>query len=103
MRPISRKLCFPSDTGMQLTSNRPPSGEGVNHALHDSVELAQQIIKHGLDDLDGAVLEYEKSMQARAIKHSQKSTMMNNVFFAPGGARGILKAFGMEEGDAHRK
>jgi hypothetical protein len=47
-----------------------------------------------VEDLDGAVADYEKSMKPRAIKHSAKSTKMNQVFFAPEGARGILEKFG---------
>ena len=37
----------------------PFSGGGVNIALYDSVQLAEQIAKHGLDELNRAVSEYE--------------------------------------------
>lgn len=49
-----------------------PGGDGVNNALHDSVELARQIIKHGIDDLDSAVVEYERAMFPRAVEAINK-------------------------------
>lgn len=45
---------------------RVPAGEGVNNALCDSVELARQIVTHGIEYLDAAVAEYEK-MFPRAL------------------------------------
>lgn len=37
--------------------------------MFDSLQLARQIQKHGLDDLDHAVKEYEEDMFSRAINH----------------------------------
>lgn len=74
--------------------NRPPFvGEGVNHALYDSLQLAQQIIKHGLDDLDGAVSEYESLMVSRAKDLIKKSTASGELLFASDAPRGWLKTF----------
>ncbi|KAJ9605086.1 hypothetical protein H2200_010476 [Cladophialophora chaetospira] len=75
----------------------PLVGEGVNCALHDSLQLAQQIIKHGLDDLQGAVSEYEALMFPRAIDLIERSKESGEFYFAPDAPRGWLKTYaGME-------
>lgn len=51
-------------------------------AMYDSLQLAQAIVKHGMDHLDEAVSEYEELMFPRAIDLIQKSTEIGNVFFA---------------------
>jgi 2-polyprenyl-6-methoxyphenol hydroxylase-like FAD-dependent oxidoreductase len=48
-------------------------GEGVNTALYDSYQLSQQIIKHGIDDLDNAIAAYEAEMQPRSQARLTKS------------------------------
>ncbi|RMZ89521.1 hypothetical protein DV736_g3257, partial [Chaetothyriales sp. CBS 134916] len=71
----------------------PFVGEGVNCAMTDSLQLAQQIIKHGLGDLDRAVSEYEKVMLPRGIDLINRSTKSGDLLFAPDTPRGWLKAF----------
>lgn len=71
----------------------PPSGDGVNVALHDSLQLAQQITAFGIDRLDEAVVEYEKLMKPRAKAMIEDSAMMNRMMFAEDAPRGLLKAF----------
>lgn len=71
----------------------PFVGEGVNCAMTDSLQLAQQIVKHGLDDLDRAVSEYEKLMFPRGIDLISRSTKSGELFFAPDSPRGWLKTF----------
>ncbi|KIW80229.1 hypothetical protein Z517_06844 [Fonsecaea pedrosoi CBS 271.37] len=71
----------------------PFVGEGVNCALTDSLELARQIIKYGVNDLDRAVAEYEKLMVPRAIDLITRSHRSGELFFAPDAPRGWLKAF----------
>lgn len=61
--------------------------------MHDSVELAQQIVKHGLDDLHRAVSEYEELMFPRAIDVIKESTDNGRLLFAPDAPRSFLKAF----------
>lgn len=62
--------------------------------MHDSLQLAQQIIKHGLDDLEGAVAEYEKEMFPRALEHFEDSIQAAEGMFAPDAPLGFLKAMG---------
>ncbi|KIX98384.1 uncharacterized protein Z520_05685 [Fonsecaea multimorphosa CBS 102226] len=71
----------------------PFVGEGVNCAMTDSLQLAQQIIKYGLNDLDRAVVEYEKLMVPRAIDLIARSTKSGELFFAPDAPRGWLKSY----------
>ncbi|OQV07514.1 FAD binding domain-containing protein [Cladophialophora immunda] len=71
----------------------PFVGEGVNCAMTDSLQLAQQIVKHGLDDLGGAVSEYERLMVPRAIDLITRSTKSGELFFAPDAPRGWLKTY----------
>lgn len=74
--------------------NRPPFvGEGVNYALYDSLQLAQQIIKHGLGDLVGGVSEYEALMFPRWTNLIKRNAESGELLFAPDAPRGWLKAF----------
>ena len=70
----------------------PFVGEGVNCALTDSLQLAQQIVKHGPDDLDAAVAEYEKLMFPRAIDLITRSQRSGEFLFAADAPAGWLKA-----------
>jgi 2-polyprenyl-6-methoxyphenol hydroxylase-like FAD-dependent oxidoreductase len=58
-----------------------PTGDGVNNALYDSVELARQIIRHGIDDLESAVIDYEKRMLPRAVEAIAKGQWFIEHFF----------------------
>ena len=82
--------------GLQLTDeliSTPFFGEGVNCAMHDSQQLAQQIVKYGLDDLDRAVSQYENRMFPRAIDIIEKSAESGKLLFAPDAPQGWLQAF----------
>ncbi|RMY80170.1 hypothetical protein D0862_12851 [Hortaea werneckii] len=72
-----------------------PSGEGVNVAMHDALQLAQCITEHGLPDLDRAVAEYEKQMFPRAIATAEDAEQSKNLW-APDSPNGFLKSIGME-------
>ncbi|EMC92684.1 hypothetical protein BAUCODRAFT_258020 [Baudoinia panamericana UAMH 10762] len=69
----------------------PFVGEGVNCAMYDSLQLAQQIVKHGVDDLTAAVAAYEKEMFPRGIDLIQRSAKSGELLFAPDAPRGWLK------------
>jgi len=71
----------------------PPGGDGVNVAMHDSLELAHQIIKFGIEGLDNAIEEYEKLMLPRAIAMIKDSAMMNEAMFAEDSPAPLLKVF----------
>ncbi|KAK3709673.1 hypothetical protein LTR37_010700 [Vermiconidia calcicola] len=58
----------------------PPSGEGVNAAMYDSLSLAQLIVQHGIGNLDLAVTEYEKALFPRAVDHIKAGKMDELLF-----------------------
>jgi 2-polyprenyl-6-methoxyphenol hydroxylase-like FAD-dependent oxidoreductase len=69
-----------------------PTGDGVNNALYDSTELAKQIIKHGIDNLEAAVVDYEKAMLPRAIKAIEKGQWFTQHFFGADAPQDFLHA-----------
>ncbi|KAM0263374.1 hypothetical protein ACHAQJ_001230 [Trichoderma viride] len=54
--------------------------DGVNDASYDSTESVKQIIKHGIDNLESAVVDYEKAMLPRAIKAIEKGHWFTQHF-----------------------
>lgn len=74
-----------------LSCRTPFQGEGVNCAMHDSVQLAQQISKYGFEKLDQAVAEYEKLMLPRGIDLISRSENSGNFLFAPDAPWGWMK------------
>ncbi|KAK5114041.1 hypothetical protein LTR85_010347 [Meristemomyces frigidus] len=71
-----------------------PSGEGVNIALHDSLQLSQQIVKYGLGGVDQAVAEYEKLMFPRALKHME-AAKVGELLWAKDAPYSFMKAIGV--------
>lgn len=67
----------------------PFVGEGVNCAMHDSLQLAQEIVKAGTERLDEAVAAYEEVMLPRAIDLITKSTASGELIFAPDAPEGF--------------
>lgn len=62
-------------------------------AMHDSLELAQQIIKLGVGNLDEAVANYEKLMFPRAKRMIEESAMTNEGMFSEDSPAPLLKMF----------
>jgi 2-polyprenyl-6-methoxyphenol hydroxylase-like FAD-dependent oxidoreductase len=62
-------------------------------AMHDSLELAQQIVKVGIDRLDEAVSNYEKLMFPRAKAMIEDSAMLNEAMFAEDAPAPMLQMF----------
>ncbi len=54
----------------------PPSGEGVNLAMLDALELSEKLTGNDFATLQTAIAAYEKSMQARGINEAQVSLEM---------------------------
>ncbi|EHQ24894.1 FAD-dependent oxidoreductase [Mucilaginibacter paludis] len=54
----------------------PPSGEGVNLAMLDALELSECITSESYDDLRSAVAAYEEPMRARAVQELRDSLEM---------------------------
>jgi hypothetical protein len=71
--------------------------------MHDSLQLAQQIIKFGLDGLDEAVEEYEKLMLPRAVAMIEDSAMMNEGMFAEDSPAPLLEALGFTQSDVEQE
>jgi 2-polyprenyl-6-methoxyphenol hydroxylase-like FAD-dependent oxidoreductase len=70
-------------------------------AMYDSLQLAQQIIKFGVERLDEAIEEYEKLMFPRAKAMIEDSAMMNEMMFSKDAPEPMLKMFSaaMQNGD----
>ncbi len=73
-----------------------PTGDGVNNAIFDGLELAEKIVEHGVDNIEQAVVEYEKAMLPRAKEAIQKGEFMTDVLFGAGAPGSFFKAIGME-------
>ncbi|PKA17705.1 FAD-dependent oxidoreductase [Leptospira haakeii] len=54
----------------------PPSGEGVNLAMLDSLELSECLTNENFKDIQTAIASYEKQMQIRSAKEAQESLEM---------------------------
>ncbi|KAI7228460.1 hypothetical protein KC330_g7903 [Hortaea werneckii] len=72
-----------------------PSGEGVNVAMHDALQLAQCITQYGLHDLDRAMAEYEKQMYPRAIATAEDAEQSKSLW-ALDSPNGFLRSIGTE-------
>ena len=56
-------------------------GDGVNSAMYDAYQLSQQIVAHGLDGLDAAVVSYENLMFPRSRQRlSQAIVSLQHMF-----------------------
>ena len=80
MRP---QYCVPVDQTWNVQPNitllgdaahiMPPSGEGVNLAMLDALELSECLTGEGFRDTQAAIAAYEKEMRARAAAEQQDS------------------------------
>jgi 2-polyprenyl-6-methoxyphenol hydroxylase-like FAD-dependent oxidoreductase len=71
----------------------PFEGEGVNQSLYDSLQLAEKIIKYGLQDLTTAVSEYEKLMLPRGQKLISGSAANGELLFAEDAPKAFAELF----------
>jgi 2-polyprenyl-6-methoxyphenol hydroxylase-like FAD-dependent oxidoreductase len=81
---VRPQYCMPLDQSWDAQSNvtllgdaahiMPPSGEGVNLAMLDALELSQCLTDPNFESLQDAIAAYEKPMQERAI-HEAKDSM----------------------------
>ncbi|KAF9009262.1 oxidoreductase [Hymenopellis radicata] len=72
----------------------PFSGKGVNNALVDGMELAEQVLKSP-GDLERAVREYEKGMFPRVKAVAEETMQKLEQFFTEKGALGFVEAMGV--------
>ena len=73
----------------------PFVGEGVNTALFDGLQLAQEIVKHGRDHLNEAVVAYERKMLPRAIDLITRSKASGELLFAEDSPKGFREMLAM--------
>lgn len=78
---------------------RVPTGDGVNNAMRDSVDLAKHIISHGINDLESAKLAYEEGMRPRAVTTIQKGHWMSDHMFLAAGPEEILAVMRADGGN----
>lgn len=62
----------------------PPSGEGVNLAMLDALEISEFLTSDDFKDRQTAIAAYEKSMQARGAAEAQVSLEMTAWMHAEG-------------------
>lgn len=74
----------------------PFAGEGVNSSLFDSFKLAEQIVKHGPEDVDHAIAEYEREMFPRAISLISRSEANMHLLYAVDSPQAFLRAAGLD-------
>jgi hypothetical protein len=60
--------------------------------------LAREIIKHGIDNLETAVVEYEKAMLPRAVAAIEKGQWFTEYFFGADTPQSFLQAVGLHSG-----
>ena len=68
----------------------------MNQALTDSMELAREIVRYGVEHLDEAVAAYEKTMLPRAkdfIIRSEESGRLMYAEDSPRGFRELLEKY----------
>ncbi|WP_183579670.1 FAD-dependent oxidoreductase [Mucilaginibacter sp. X5P1] len=80
------QYCIPSDQTWDAQSNitllgdaahiMPPSGEGVNLAMLDALELCECLVNENFKDLQSAIAAYEERMRTRAAKEAEDSLEM---------------------------
>ncbi len=80
------QYCMPLDQRWETKANitllgdaahlMPPSGEGVNLAMLDALELCEVLTDEGYDDMKTAIADYEKRMQERGIVEAKVSIDM---------------------------
>lgn len=88
------QYCMPFDQHWDAQTNitllgdaahiMPPSGEGVNLAMLDALELTECLTGNDFADLQSAIAAYEKPMQQRAAAEAQVSMEMVEWMHAEG-------------------
>lgn len=72
----------------------PFSGEGVNLAMKDAVDLATAIASSAADDdLNAAVIKYEQAMYARSKEAAQETARNLGLFFADDALQRMVEIF----------
>ncbi|MCF0072919.1 FAD-dependent monooxygenase [Dyadobacter sp. CY261] len=101
---IRPQYCMPLDQFWDAQSNitllgdaahiMPPSGEGVNLAMLDAMELSECLTNADYKDLRSAIAAYEKPMQARALAEARESLDGVEWMHAEGATDKLISMFG---------
>ena len=80
------QYCFPADQSWEPLSNltmigdaahvTPPTGEGVNQAMQDALELCEALCMEGFGTVQEAVASFEKKMCSRTSRAIEESLDM---------------------------
>ncbi len=71
----------------------PYAGEGVNQAMQDAFELAENLTSDHFPDIQTAISQYEKQMQARAAEVTKDTLENTEILHAEGGLDNLLAMF----------
>ncbi|WP_313154109.1 FAD-dependent oxidoreductase [Sphingobacterium multivorum] len=71
----------------------PYAGEGVNQAMQDAFELAENLTSDHFPDIQTAISQYEKQMQTRAAEVTKDTLENTEILHAEGGLDNLLAMF----------
>lgn len=72
----------------------PPSGEGVNLAMLDALDLTECLTGNDFSSIESAIAAYEKQMQTRAVEDAKDSLEMADWMHGENAERKLLEMFG---------
>lgn len=97
------QYCMPLDKGWNALSNltllgdaahsMPPSGEGVNLAMLDALELSECLTGNNYIDIQTAIAAYEKQMRSRAAMEASQSMEMVEWMHSEGAQDRMVQLF----------
>jgi len=71
----------------------PYAGEGVNQAMQDAFELAENLTCDHFPDIQTAISNYERQMQARAAAITKDTLQNTEILHAEDGLDNLLAMF----------
>jgi 2-polyprenyl-6-methoxyphenol hydroxylase-like FAD-dependent oxidoreductase len=71
----------------------PPSGEGVNTAMLDAVDLSECLTSSEFSDLQSAIATYEGQMRSRASEQTQEALEGSQRMLSEGALENIIQLF----------
>ncbi|QHS58806.1 FAD-dependent oxidoreductase [Chitinophaga agri] len=97
------QYCIPFDQSWEPHANvtllgdaahiMPPSGEGVNLAMLDALDLAECLTSEGFSDVKAAIAAYEAAMQERGTAEARSSIEMSQWMRADEAQERLLELF----------
>ena len=97
LRPLN---CIPLDQTWEAQPNvtligdaahiMPPSGEGVNLAMLDALELCECLTSDDFNEIQTAIASYERNMRERAAKEAEDALEMKEWMHAEGALENMV-------------